>query len=41
LIEAFTLDAVGKSAAIFDAKKLRWLNQQYLKVKAPRISWRW
>ena len=36
LIEAFTLEAVGKSAAIFDAKKLRWLNQQYLKAEGAK-----
>jgi glutamyl-tRNA synthetase len=30
LIDAFGLDGVGKSPAVFDVKKLRWLNQHYL-----------
>jgi glutamyl-tRNA synthetase len=33
LVEAFGLSGVGKSPAIFDAKKLRWLNQHYLKIE--------
>jgi glutamyl-tRNA synthetase len=30
LIEAFDLSGVGKSGAVFDLKKLEWLNGQYL-----------
>ncbi|MDI6726505.1 MAG: glutamate--tRNA ligase [Smithellaceae bacterium] len=32
LIELFTLESVGKAAAIFNPEKLLWLNQQYLKI---------
>ena len=32
LIRFFTLEAVGKSAAIFNPEKLLWLNQQYMKT---------
>ncbi len=31
LIEKFSLDAVGKSAAVFNPDKLLWLNSQYIK----------
>ncbi len=31
MIEAFNLDHVGKSAAIFDTEKLNWVNQQHIK----------
>jgi len=31
LIEFFTLESVGKSAAIFNPEKLLWLNQHYIK----------
>ncbi|HPX56840.1 MAG TPA: glutamate--tRNA ligase [Syntrophales bacterium] len=31
LIELFSLDAVGKSAAVFNPDKLLWLNQHYIK----------
>jgi glutamyl-tRNA synthetase len=31
LIELFSLDAVGKSPAIFNPEKLLWLNQHYIK----------
>jgi glutamyl-tRNA synthetase len=31
LIELFGLDAVGKSAAVFNPEKLLWLNQHYIK----------
>ena len=31
LVQAFDLDAVGKSAAVFNPEKLLWLNQHYLK----------
>ena len=30
LIEAFTLDRVGRSGSVFDADKLRWVNAHYL-----------
>jgi glutamyl-tRNA synthetase len=30
LVNAFSLEAVGKSAAIFNPEKLLWLNQQYI-----------
>ncbi len=30
LIEAFTLDRVGKSGSVFDPDKLRWVNAHYL-----------
>lgn len=33
IIEAFTLDRVSKSPAVFDLDKLNWINQQYLKQK--------
>ena len=35
LIELFSLDSTGSSAAIFDDKKLYWLNQQHLKTATP------
>ncbi len=31
LIDHFTLERVGKSGAVFDIDKLRWMNQQYIK----------
>ena len=34
LVEAFTLERVGKSGAKFDPDKTKWFNQQYLR-KAP------
>ena len=33
LIEAFSLDRVSKSGAVFNPKKLLWYNEQYLKNK--------
>jgi glutamyl-tRNA synthetase len=33
LVEAFSLDRVGKAGAKFDAKKTEWYNQQYLRTK--------
>jgi glutamyl-tRNA synthetase len=33
LIEYFSLDSVGKSAAVFNPEKLNWLNQHYIKTK--------
>lgn len=35
LIELFSLESVGSSAAVFDEKKLHWLNQQHLKAADP------
>jgi glutamyl-tRNA synthetase len=35
LIEKFSLKNVGSSAAIFDEEKLRWLNQQHMKLADP------
>ncbi len=34
LIEQFSLERVGKSGAVFDVNKLRWMNQQYIKQKS-------
>jgi len=33
LVQAFTLDRVGKSGAKFDPEKARWYNQQYLRAR--------
>jgi len=39
LVKAFTLDRVGKKSAVFDPKKLLWLNMQYLKKRSvPEIA---
>jgi glutamyl-tRNA synthetase len=35
LVERFTLDRVGTSAATFDYKKLEWLNGMYLRALSP------
>ena len=35
LVERFTLDRVGASAATFDYKKLEWLNGVYLRALSP------
>lgn len=35
LVKLFSLDRVSKSAAVFDEKKLRWLNGTYLREMAP------
>jgi glutamyl-tRNA synthetase len=35
LIEKFSLDAVGKSAAVFDREKLFWINGQHMKTADP------
>src|SRR5215813_1002747 len=35
LIEKFRLDEVGKSAGVFNAEKLQWLNAHYLKERPP------
>ena len=36
LIEYFSLDSVGKSAAVFNPDKLIWLNQHYIKSRDPK-----
>jgi nondiscriminating glutamyl-tRNA synthetase len=40
LIEAFSLDRVGRSAAVFDRDRLTWLNRRHLRVLAPDDLWR-
>ncbi len=35
MIRFFTLDSVGKSAAVFNPEKLLWLNQHYLREADP------
>lgn len=35
LIEAFSMDGVGKSGGIFDADKLAWMNGKYLRALSP------
>ena len=35
LVKLFSLKRVGSSAAIFDEEKLRWLNQQHMKLTDP------
>ena len=35
LVEKFTLDNVGKSAAVFNPEKLEWLNSHYLRNEPP------
>jgi glutamyl-tRNA synthetase len=34
LIEAFTIERIGKAGAKFDIQKAQWFNQQYLKAKS-------
>lgn len=36
LIEKFRLEDVGKSAGVFNAEKLQWLNAHYLKARSAR-----
>jgi len=36
LIEKFTLDNVGKSPAVFNPEKLKWLNAHYIKEKPAK-----
>jgi len=33
MIDLFSLEAVNRSGAVFDTKKLDWVNQQYLQAK--------
>ncbi len=35
LIEQFSIDRVGRSSAIFDERKLRWLNGRYMRELPP------
>jgi glutamyl-tRNA synthetase len=35
LIAAFSLERVSKKSAVFDTKKLAWLNMQYFKLRPP------
>ncbi|MEJ2745260.1 MAG: glutamate--tRNA ligase, partial [bacterium] len=35
IIAAFSLDRVSKKSAVFDTKKLEWLNMQYFKRRSP------
>jgi len=37
LIEAFTIERIGKAGAKFDIQKARWFNQQYIKAKPDDI----
>lgn len=37
LIDAFSLDGISKSPAIFDYKKLDWMNSEYFKAMAPAV----
>src|SRR5207253_8991299 len=34
LIEAFTIERIGKAGAKFDIQKAQWFNQQYLRAKS-------
>ena len=36
LIDAFTIERIGKSGTKFDIEKAKWYNQQYLKAKTGR-----
>ena len=36
LLEAFSLERVGKSGARFDPEKAKWINQQHLKMKSDK-----
>ncbi|MFZ9760384.1 MAG: glutamate--tRNA ligase [Candidatus Kapaibacteriota bacterium] len=37
LIDAFTLEKVNKAGAVFDTKKLEWMNAQYLRLTDPQL----
>lgn len=39
MIEKFSLERIQKSGAVFDIKKLDWLNSQYLKEKSESELW--
>ena len=36
MIDAFSLEGVGKAAGVFDTDKLLWLNQHYVKASSPQ-----
>jgi glutamyl-tRNA synthetase len=36
LIKEFSLERVGKSGAIFNVEKLRWMNEQHIRLQADR-----
>ena len=38
MIELFSTDGLSKKAAIFDTKKLEWMNGQHLGMHAGRRS---
>lgn len=37
LIQAFSMERIGKAGARFDIQKAKWFNQQYLKVKSDEL----
>lgn len=37
LIEKFSLEKIGKSAAIFDSQKLEWMNGEYIRGMKPEV----
>ncbi len=37
LIEAFTIERIGKAGAKFDILKAQWFNQQYIKKRVPEM----
>jgi len=37
LIEKFSLEKIGKSAAIFDSQKLEWMNGEYIRRMKPEV----
>ncbi|MEE8179693.1 MAG: glutamate--tRNA ligase [bacterium] len=37
LIEKFSLEKIGKSAAIFDSEKLKWMNGEYIRRMKPEV----
>ncbi len=41
LVASFTLEAVGKKPAIFDSKKLEWMNTVYLKQLSTKACYEW
>ncbi|HHW14260.1 MAG TPA: glutamate--tRNA ligase [Firmicutes bacterium] len=40
LLQAFSLDRVGKAGAVFDPEQLAWLNRQHLRGLAPADLWK-
>ena len=40
LVRRFSIDRVGRAAAIFDERKLRWLNGRYMRDRAARRTTR-